>query len=238
MYCPKCGSDLRPGASFCDKCGFDLKKKNVSSNKGILAGILVCLVIIVLLLCVVIFSKYINKRESNEQITSTDKISSTEEIGDKNTVFDEVSDNKDIDLFKGTSNELELPSLESFSKGRMTLISYEYSDKYKCYIATFDAGEDTSVIQCIAEYRDLLTSYDVYVGNTLSNNDGTYNYTAYPCSYNGDADIETDTVNFDNSGNCTICFVMATGNGEAFIKAYVPEGVVFTETSDTMKNSY
>lgn len=261
MFCPKCGDELREGASYCDKCGYKLSSKAVPDKRPFLMVIILCLVIIILLLIIFIT----NNLKSEDKKTETNASASTKtelvdntfsdnlnlntetNENDKKSVFEEnesdpVSNTEsgfeEDNLFLNAKEELALPSLESFSKGRMKLESYEYSDLYGCYVATFNAGNDISVINCIAEYKDCLGKFDFNAITTLSNNDGTYNYTAYTFSYDGDSAIEKNSVNFDNSGDCTICFVTASGDGVAFINAYIPEGVIFKETSDVMKNSY
>ena len=155
-----------------------------------------------------------------------------EKMEEKDSLKENVSK-----FFEGEA-VLELPSLETFSKGRMVLGDYEEDKATGGYVQYFLAGSDVSVVNCIAEYRDALQSYGVTVTGTLSSNDGEYNYTCYTCSYSGDASIEKSSINYDGNGACDLCFVTASKEEEAYIAAYIPEGVTFIETTDKMKNSY
>ncbi len=256
MFCPKCGDNLREGASFCDKCGYKLNSKAVSDKRPFLVSIIICLVAIIILLAVIIFAKPKNEsevssstknevaiKEKDNGAPKSESSVSVKNDQDKGAVENKGSEDKKNsvnadELFEGVSAQLVLPSLESFSKGRMTIESYEYSKLEGCYVCKFDAGTDTAVINCIAEYKDCLANYDLSLISTLSKSDGTYSYTAYTFQYNGSAGIERDTINYDDCGDCTICFCVGIDDGEASIIAYVPEGVTFEITKDKMKNSY
>lgn len=151
--------------------------------------------------------------------------------------LDKTENNEKDDSSESTL--LELPSLEDYSKGRMTRGTKCEDSRNKCFTVVFDAGEDTSVVQCIAEYKDLLQNkFESAVTGTLSLSDGDYNCTCYMFTYNGDAAISKGTINFNNCGTCDFCFVTATKAGEGKITAYIPEEIGFAPTNENMRNSY
>ena len=229
MYCSKCGNELREGATFCDKCGTKVGKGTKGGRTLLIIAIVVA-VIGIACLCAAIFM--MNKTDSSTETPAYQTLTSA-----VNETQIETKKVEKITLFKGEA-ELELPSFVSFSKERMALGNYEEAKSAGGYVQFFEAGSDISVVQCMAEYKDLLSSYGVSVSGTLSSNDGEYNYTCYTCTYTGDAGIDLQTINFNDSGVCDMCFVVATKDGNAYIAAYVPKGVTFTETGDHMKNSY
>lgn len=237
MYCFKCGQELRSDAKYCDKCGANQNRKN---KWPVVALIFALIVIVVLLICLYITLSAKSKNVSSTPETQTSvikEISSTEEVVPEKKVEKEKKENSVISFFAGES-KLELPSLVSYSKERMTLGNYQEDKASGGFVQYFEAGDDIQIVQCIAEYKDMVSEYGITLTGTLSSSDGEWNYTCYLFEYNGDAGIAKGSINFEDSGNCDLCFVTAVKDGEAHIAAYIPEGVSFVETSEHMRNGY
>ncbi len=256
MFCPKCGSELRDDAVFCDKCGAKLDARNGGAKIFVLSVLIMAIGLIAILVGVVLIMRSVPRGSVNTGSSTHTTISQTAKDPEKQAVKEEVSvlpetkqetsvsePEKEKEPFVPTSffegePVVELPSFVTFAKGRMELGDYLEDKGSGGYVQYFLAGDDTSVVNCIAEYRDTLAKYGVEVTSTLSSNDGEYNYTCYPCTYSGNASIKRGSINWNDCGECDLCFVTASKEGEAYIAAYVPEGVTFTETTEKMKNSY
>lgn len=259
MFCPKCGAEVRDGISFCSKCGYELKAKKHTALKIIIVIILM----IASFVGGIIFSKTVLRVNSDYVMVNTEAdptedhepeeeylitedlpISETESSTSKKESFvgEKESTGSDEEIPATTESDkltwLILPSLQSFSKDRLELGRYDEEDRVGGFIQLFEAY-DSSIVNCIAEYKDLLaSSYDAVCVGTNSSSDGEYNFTCYNFEYNGDANIPKNTISYENNDKCDFCFLVGTSAERSFIAALIPERVSFIETNDRMKNSY
>ena len=65
MFCRQCGKELKDGTRFCPSCGTVIENASTSmqdAKKGILKGMIVCIVIMLLVVCVVLGYMLLNKK--------------------------------------------------------------------------------------------------------------------------------------------------------------------------------
>lgn len=65
MFCRQCGKELKDGTRFCPSCGTVIEDASTSmqdAKKGILKGMIVCIVIMLLVVCVVLGYMLLNKK--------------------------------------------------------------------------------------------------------------------------------------------------------------------------------
>ncbi len=258
MYCQKCGAGVPDNAKRCPHCKAPCKKTKspLIGSLLIAIGILLVAISITILFIVIIMPKGKSNDKTDSSVstpsvsvetsvetsieTSVETSNEPDEKEDeKDSIFDLITGkDKDTDTSKEpdydpSSTKLQLPSLESYSEGRLIAGEIEEELSVGGYSVTYSAKKgDTAIVECLAEYADLLINEYNFIDTASSSyqDKSGYNclYRAFTISGASATELDNIKVSVNNSTlTCTICFIKAVNDDDSYIKIYIPENVTF-----------